>query len=59
MEFSLREFVKKGLLLAVGNMPEYQIILNGASWLDKGVLQESDLLEIKTAIDAQEVIAGE
>ena len=51
--FSLREFVKNGLLKAIGNMADYQIILNSAGWLEKGVLTESDLAEIQTAIDAQ------
>ena len=51
--FSLKEFLKKGLLDAVGKMADYQIILNAAGWLEKGVLDESDLAEIQTAIDAQ------
>lgn len=49
--FSLREFIKKGLLEAVGEMADYQIILNAAGWFDKGVLVESDLAEIQVAID--------
>ena len=51
--FSLKDFIKKGLLKAVGNMADYQIILNAAGWLEKGVLAEEDLAEIQTAIDAQ------
>lgn len=51
--FSLRAFIKKGLLDAVGKMADYQVILNAASWHEKGVLDESDLAEIQTAIDAQ------
>lgn len=51
--FSLRVFIKKGLLDAVGKMADYQVILNAASWHEKGVLDESDLAEIQTAIDAQ------
>lgn len=51
--FSLREFVKNGLLKAIGHMADYQIILNSAGWLEKGVLTESDLAEIQTTIDAQ------
>ena len=50
--FSLKEFIKKGLLKAVGKMADYQIILNAAGWLEKGVLAESDLAEIQSAIDA-------
>ena len=51
MDFSLREFIKKGLKLAIANKPDYEIILNSASWLDKGVLLEEDLAEIQSAID--------
>ena len=50
--FSLREFIKKGLLDAVGHMADYQIILNAAGWLEKGVLTEDDLAAIEAAIDA-------
>ena len=50
--FSLREFVKSGFLKAVGKMADYQIILNAAGWLEKGVLTEDDLAEISAAIDA-------
>ena len=51
--FSLKNFVKSGLIKAVGKMADYQIILNAAGWLEKGVLEECDLAEIQTAIDAQ------
>ena len=51
--FSLREFVKNGLIKALGKMADYQIILNAAGWLEKGVLGEDDLAEIQSAIDAQ------
>lgn len=51
--FSLKEFVKGGLLKAVGKMADYQVILNAAGWLEKGVLTEDDLAEIQTAIEAQ------
>lgn len=51
--FSLRDFIKKGLLDAVGKMADYQIILNAAAWHEKGVLTEDDLAEIQLAIDAQ------
>ena len=53
--FSFNNFVKGGLLKAVGNMADYQIILNAAGWLEKGVLTEADLAEIQAAIDAQNV----
>ncbi|MBQ8208787.1 MAG: hypothetical protein IJZ89_08655 [Clostridia bacterium] len=51
--FKLGDFIKKGLLRAVGKMADYQIILNAAAWHEKGVLTESDLAEIQTATDAQ------
>ena len=34
-------------------MADYQIILNSAGWMEKGVLTEDDLMEIQAAIDAQ------
>lgn len=51
--FSLKAFIKKGLLDAVGKMADYQIILNSVGWMEKGVLDESDLAEISAKIDAQ------
>jgi hypothetical protein len=51
--FSLKEFIKSGLIKAVGKMADYQVILNSAGWMEKGVLDEADLAEIQTAIDAQ------
>ena len=43
-------------MAAVGRMADYQIILNAAGWLEKGVLTEEDLAESQTAIDAQYVV---
>lgn len=51
--FSLKEFIKSGLIKAVGKMADYKIILNAAGWLEKGVLEESDLAEIESAINGQ------
>lgn len=56
--FSLRNFVKTGLLQAVGQMANYQVILNAAGWLEKGVLTEADLAEINTAIAAAAPLEG-
>lgn len=53
MSFSLREFIKKGLLDAVGKMADYQIILNATGWYEKGVLLEEDLEEINAKIEEQ------
>ena len=57
--FSLSNFIKRGLLAAVGKMADYQIILNAAGWLEKGVLSETDLMEIQAAIDAQYAVPEE
>ena len=51
--FSLREFIKKGLLNAVGKMADYQVILNAVGWYEKNVLLEDDLAEIETVIEKQ------
>lgn len=53
MSFNLREFIKKGLLDAVGHMADYQVVLNAAGWHEKGVLTVDDLAQIQTAIDAR------
>ena len=54
--FNLREFIKSGFIKAVGKMADYQIILNAAGWLEKGVLTEDDLAEIQAAVDEQYLI---
>jgi hypothetical protein len=51
--FSLREFIKNGFINAIGNMADYQIILNAAGWFEKGVLTEDDLSNIEIAIKAK------
>ena len=53
MSFSLREFIKKGFLDAVGKMADYQIRLNATGWYEKGVLLEEDLAEIDAKIEEQ------
>ena len=49
--FSLKDFIKKGLLDAVGKMADYKVILNAAGWHEKGVLDADDLAEISAKID--------
>ena len=56
MAFTLKNYIKRGLIAAVGKMADYQIILNSAGWMEKGVLSEDDLMEIQAEIDAQYVI---
>jgi len=51
--FNLRDFIKKGLLSAVGKMAVYQVILNATGWYEKNVLSEEDLAEINALIEAQ------
>ena len=51
--FNLREFIKKGLISAIGKMADYQVILNATGWYEKNVLKEEDLAEIDTKINAQ------
>ena len=53
--FNLKDFIKKGLLDAVGKMADYQVVLNAAGWHEKGVLDESDLAEIQSAIEAKNI----
>lgn len=57
--FTLKAFIKRGFIAAVGKMADYQIILNAAGWMEKGVLDEADLMEIQTAIDAQYITLDE
>lgn len=52
--FSLSAFIRNGLLKAVGRMADYQIILNAAGWLEKGVLTEEDLAVIQSAMTMEE-----
>ena len=52
--FNLRNFIKTGLIKAADSMADYQIILNAAGWLEKGVLTEDDLAEIEAAIAKEE-----
>ena len=52
--FNLRNFIKTGLIKAAASMADYQIILNAAGWLEKGVLTEDDLAEIEAAIAKEE-----
>lgn len=57
--FNLREFIKTGLLDAIGKMADYQVILNAVGWYEKGVLTEEDLAVIHTLINAQYPVAEE
>ena len=54
--FNLKDFIKKGLIDAVGKMADYQVILNAVGWFEKGVLSEDDLAEIQMKIDAKNIV---
>lgn len=49
--FNLKGFIKKGLLDAVGKQADYWVILNAAGWMEKGVLDETDLAQISEKLD--------
>lgn len=51
--FNLKDFIKNGLIKAIGQMADYQVILNALGWFEKGVLTEDDLAEIQAKIDEQ------
>ena len=53
--FNLRDFIKIGLLDAVGKLADYQVILNAAGWHEKGVLTTDDLADIHMAITEKNV----
>ena len=57
--FNMRDFIRKGLLDAVGHQPDYWVILNAAGWQQKGLLQDEDLAEINAAIEAKNVPPAE
>ena len=59
MAFSTRNFVKQGLLNAVGKQADYWIIQNALGWHEKGVLEVSDLEEIQNALNATGHIMGD
>lgn len=54
--FVLKDFIKRGLIEAIGRKPTYQIILDAVGWHDKGVLSEDDLAEIQNAINGEATI---
>lgn len=57
--FNLHDFIFKGLKDAIGNMADYQVILNAAGWYEKGVLVDSDLAEINALIDVKNYVPNE
>lgn len=53
--FSLNEFLMHGFIDAVGQLADYQIILNATGWYEKGVLTEDNLSELQTLIDEKNI----
>ena len=56
MKFSFKECMKEALIKAVGNKPDYDILIAAGDWVKLGVFVENDVAEIKGAIDAQYVV---
>ena len=48
-----RNFVKSGLIDAIGKLADHTVKLTAAEWHGKGVLLEEDLAEIQARIDAK------
>lgn len=53
--FNLREFVKQGLLKAIGIQSDYWVMLTSANWYSKGVLTDEDMIEIQEAINEKNI----
>ena len=49
--FSLREFVKKGLIAAIGVQADYWVMLTAANWYTKGIITTDDIAKIQELID--------
>jgi hypothetical protein len=53
MIFNARDFLKGGLIGAIGYKPDFKIKLDAMEWYKCGYLEDSDLAEIQQAIDNQ------
>lgn len=49
----LHNFVMNALKSAIGSMPDFWVLNNALGWMEKGVLTETDLMEIQALIDAK------
>ena len=56
MIFDARDFLKGGLIGAIGKKPDYKIKLDAMQWYDKGYLEDSDLAEIQQAIEKHNTV---
>lgn len=57
--FSIKKFVKKTLMDAIGHQPDFWVEANALGWYEKGVLGEDDLAEIEGAIEAKNTVPEE
>ena len=53
MSFDARDFLKGGLIGAIGHKPDFKITLDAMEWYKCGYLEDSDLAEIQEAIEKQ------
>ena len=53
MSFDARDFLKGGLIGAIGHKPDFKITLDAMEWYKCGYLEDSDLAEIQEAIANQ------
>ena len=49
-DFDARDFLKGGLIGAIGYKPDFKITLDAMEWFKLGYLEETDLAEIQQAI---------
>lgn len=51
--FDRRNFIKRGLIDAIGKQPDFWVILNADAYGKEGVLTQADLEEISALIDSR------
>ena len=55
-DFDARDFLKGGLIGAVGHKPDFKITLDAMEWFKLGYLEETDLAEIQQAIEKHNTV---
>ena len=55
-DFDPIDFLKSGLIGAIGQKPDFQITLYAMEWYKDGFLETDDLAEIQTAIKNQYIV---
>lgn len=56
-DFDPRDFLKSGLIGAIGYKPDFKITLDAMEWYKAGFLEDADLAEISAAIEAHKAAA--